>query len=269
MDDESQAALTLVANCAERQGIAVEQRGRLLLLAVPVMLYDGENVLFHIQVTVEERKLCAREVPSLPRQLPDFCPERHINGDRSFCLNLEVADSLEVNSEVSAQRWLDTLAEFLRTQLRVRNLRRWPGSSWAHGLAGAHQWHAQRRTAALGPEFANDLAAGRLRIERQLGADGNGVLFHLYRDDQLAYVVWGTTGRVTRFRQEGVGKNRRRRPQQLRSDRNAKLIALLADALWQWKEEEARFWEFYKDRQCCGTMEDCPLRNINDQAARS
>jgi hypothetical protein len=82
-------------------------------------------------------------------------------------------------------------------------------------------------------------------------------------------VVWSASGRAARFRQEGVGKHRRRRPQQLRSDRHAKLIALLADALWQWKEEEARFWEFYRHRACCGTMEECPLRLLNDQAALS
>lgn len=239
------------------------------MLAIPAELYDGERVLFHIQVTVEEGKLCAKETPTLPRQLPDFCPERHINGDGSFCLNLEVADPLHVASEASAQRWLRTLAAYLRLQLRVRNLRRWPGTSWAHGLAGNHQWYAQRIATALGPEFVDDLAAGRLRVEQPLEASASVALLHLYRDGQLAYVVWGASGRVARLRQEGVGKGRRRRLQQLRSDQHAKLIALLAEALWKWKEEEARFWEFYRDRECCGTMKDCPLRLINDQAALS
>lgn len=269
MDDKSQVALALVASCAERQGFTVEQREQELLLAIPMMLNDDERVLFHIQVSSEEGILSAKEAPALPRQLPAFCPERHIVGDGSFCLNLEAVDPLKVEDPASAQRWLDTLTAYLRIQLRVRNRRKWPGSSWAHGLAAAFQWRAQQAATALSPDFVDDLAAKRLRIERQPGEGGNGTLLHLYRDGQLAYVVWGASGRVARFRQEGVGKSRRMRPQQLRSDGHAKLISLLAAALWKWKEEEACFWESYRDRECCGTMEDCPLRLINDQAALS
>lgn len=261
MEDRGQAALLLVANCAEQEELIVEQQIDGLLLSIPVMLNDGAIVSFHIQITFENGKLCAKETPSKPQNLPPFCPERHINGDGSFCLSWGKDDPLQVQDQDSARRWLETLTTYLRTQLRVNNRRIWPGSSWAHGEAADHQLSAQQVAASLGPEFLDELKSARLHVEMRTDWGSDGGALYLYRDDQLCYAVWNTSGRVARFRQDVSGKRRRKRWQHLRSERNAVLIGQLATALWKWKKAENNFWNSFRDRECCGTMDGCPLRD--------
>jgi hypothetical protein len=56
-----------------------------LLLTLDVPHADGVRLQYRVLVRANGPYLCAQEDP-LARRLPEFCPERHIVADGSFCM---------------------------------------------------------------------------------------------------------------------------------------------------------------------------------------
>jgi hypothetical protein len=168
--------------------------------------------------------------------------------------------SFAVADAISAERWLHLLLNFLRLQRRAAKQRRWPNlETWAHGNpAAACQLHAERAATKLGPDLRAALDARDLTAYR----DGDGTLRALM-NGRPVFSVWRSPNRFDRRRHrlrcacEIDVRGRRRTCQGQR----AQLLEELAYALVMWEIEEQKFWACYQDRACCGTIDNCPLRN--------
>lgn len=88
------------------------------------------------------------EVPGT--DLPARCPERHIQGDQTFCLGLR---PLAVQSDDLARQWWRQLEQYLRCQGVAELTRVWPpGQALDHGDAGEHHERALELAAQVGVE---------------------------------------------------------------------------------------------------------------------
>lgn len=106
-------------------------------------------------------------------EFPASCPERHINGDGSFCLGLE---RFTLNAGSAARFW-EALRAFLLCQEFARARRRWPTGRWlSHGREAADaQLEAEAAAAACGLgeryrralEFRTGRLAGDLPVPAQ------------------------------------------------------------------------------------------------------
>lgn len=252
-------ALTYLSECALSHGFNVEAHesdGLLLTLDVPHV--DGIRLQYRVLVNADGSYLRAREDP-LSRRLPEFCPERHIVDDGSFCMYWPGELSFAVTDPTSAGNWLNLLLNFLRLQRRAAKQRRWPNlETWAHGnAAAAHQFRAERAAEKLGPELKSAIEARNLKASR----DSDGTLRVLIGGQPL-FSVWRSPNRFDRRGHRltcacEFGSNGKRNTSH---GRRTKLLEEMAHALVMWEANENLFWTYHQDRACCGTIENCPLR---------
>ena len=108
-------------------------------LTYALKLPDGAARRFGLHIrTRGEGQVSVRETDEA-RQLPAACPERHINGDGSFCLGLS-EDEPDITTAAGVDAWWRRLAGFLRLQVLADESRRWPEEqSWRHGDAALSQ----------------------------------------------------------------------------------------------------------------------------------
>ena len=77
-----------------------------------------------------------------PDRLPRWCPELHLNNDRTFCLGLHPQP---VTDEETARQWWADVEIHLRLLSVALGTGVWPQhSALDHGEAGALQWSARR-----------------------------------------------------------------------------------------------------------------------------
>jgi hypothetical protein len=253
-------ALDLLGASAPNFGITLLSRDAdVATFDVPAAGPSGRTRVFRITVSGAAAS-SAREVADA---LPDFCPERHINRDGSFCLGWGHDAAPQVMDAESAEAWWGLVLEFLRLQMRAERARRWTGPQWAHGSAAVHQAAAEKGAAALGHDVLDDLRQRRIRVSsaRSRGVSGAAML-RVTRRGELWFSVWVDKQRVVNKQQPCVcDKGSIRRHRRLRScGDHAQQAYVLAASLLLWDQAEKRFWEACKDAQCCGTMADCPLR---------
>lgn len=266
MDESSSLALSCVATCAEQQGIDVVRLHDGLAAVIEVELNDGRKIPYRLVITADGPKVSASENSAFDKRLPCSCPERHINGDGTFCLYWEGHETINVTDEPTARHWLDTLIKFLMTQERVRKSKRWPAGGWAHGSGAIYQQRAYKAASELGQDFLTDVSEKRVRVEKRSGQGtrGNGSFLRLYRNGRYAYTVWIVSERVAHLRQQCFCLSKAKRKRQLRScNIHARMAADLAIALWKLEEAETSFWQSLANTKCCQTMAECPLRELN------
>jgi hypothetical protein len=176
--------------------------------------------------------------------LPQFCPERHINFDGTFCTGLR-AGNFELKSE-AIDAWWRKLEGFIGLQQTAHNTRKW---SWKaamrHGDAGDLQILGEEVSDQLGLKQAFDQA-----LHHRRGELHDAKLLVRCRSNLLV------NGRM----ECPCGrKNKTGRPYLRRECRKqdfdcpAKILAKIDVA-------EREFWESHRDRKCCGTMDLCPLK---------
>jgi hypothetical protein len=158
--------------------------------------------------------------------LPAYCPERHVNGDGSFCLGLT---TFAPSAEKLDDFW-ETVRAYLLCQDFAAKHGRWPSGRWmSHGSSAIHQMEAERAAAAAG-------------ISKQY-----------YK--ALEFGEGWLAGPLT----PSIGARTRTRPS------SARRIALeaLVDAERARRTAEANFTRcsFEWGYRCCETMQNCPLRN--------
>lgn len=91
-----------------------------VILRFSLAISDGRTVPYEIEVKqVGDRKATAKE--RQPINLPEFCPQRHINYDGSFCLYWWEVSNLDITDEETAHAWWGTLWKFLTLQARVKS----------------------------------------------------------------------------------------------------------------------------------------------------
>lgn len=256
------SALSFVADVAADYSATVTHLGSSEVeLTVNIRRADGRVVSYDIVAYQKGDDVFAKE--KTPSRLPAFCPERHINSDGSFCLYWQEHDEMGVADVAAAHRWWQTLREFLLLQERVARLGRWPGEGWAHGSAAHYQNHAEAAASALGRAVSEALQEGRLLVKAgPKVSHPNGPTLRAYIDGVHVYTVWRKIGRITNKRQPCIcarGKISRRNKFRSCGD-HASQAAQLATSMVEWKEAEAAFWAVFRDTECCGTCDDCPLR---------
>jgi hypothetical protein len=75
----------LIASCLPDFGATELDRGNeSIRVSLPVPLSDGRQPVFVLDVSFSGASASARE--AVPRHLPSYCPDRHINDNGSFCL---------------------------------------------------------------------------------------------------------------------------------------------------------------------------------------
>jgi len=228
---------------------------------VPVREVSGETRTYHLTVNAIGELVAARE--TVPHHLPAACPERHINGDGTFCVHWERHESGRVVDEASAKLWWVRLLAFLKAQRRAERARRWTaGKAWAHGRAAVHQTEAERAASCLGADFEDALNGRHLSVEWSKHKTKYGDrLLYLARRGQVVLAARGKPLRIVNKRlacicERGDIKRHRR----LRNcGAHAQDALALINAMLGWQEEEKRFWEGEKARTCCRTMDSCPL----------
>lgn len=188
--------------------------------------------------------------------LPKFCPERHINGDGTFCLFWS-EEEVAPDDRDRALVWFGVLERFLRNQLVAKRLRRWPqGRGRAHGRAAKHQVAAERLAEAMGGDFAATWKSGEVRVRRL----GSG--WQLLRRGQSVARLRDGRGDVATLRRtcpfcpplpKGAGLLRNC------ADHRSKVRDIILEMV-AWREEEEAFNRGLKGVECCGTLKSCPLR---------
>ncbi|MCQ8781632.1 E2 domain-containing protein [Mangrovibrevibacter kandeliae] len=266
------ALLDLVKQVAEANDgvVEAEDRGRVRIAVRPTLDSGALAPTYRIEVSVVGGTLRAREHGT--RLLPAYCPERHINVDGSFCLHWAEEETLEFSTEDNVVLWWGKLLTFLRRQIAVDSLRRWPGKgdARAHGPEAARQQaSAERAAVALGGGFAVALNEGRLSAKRSSNAGHNRV--RLFLDGQRVVSVGVETGRVLTLRSRCPCGRRDGKPLPIIACADhASALATLALSLEGSASAEREFFEFAAARGhlCCGSVEGCPLPRAVHEAIR-
>lgn len=204
----------------------------------------------HIFGTTEPR--VREEVPGIG--LPSRCPERHIQGDKTFCLGLRY---LPVQSAMDARNWWMQLHQFLQCQGVAELTRVWPvKQALDHGDAGQHHEKA-------------------LSLATDAGVEEE------YASARLGDPSWLTDPKLRLFDKKGVpingrsicprGCRRRARGRMVRTlrkdcDKRQSLVDM-AFAEQQRRKALNRYWQqVFKDgEKCCRTMRGCPLALHEDR----
>lgn len=259
MIEAPQFGLDHLAALLSDLGHSVERRApHELLVVIPVVHVDSAVISYRVSVTgIGSRLIAAEDADGC--KLPRFCPERHIVGSGQFCMYWERDQQFEVTDQGSAEHWLGVLTDFLRSQRRAANLRKWPtDQAWAHGPeAATAQRDAEKAGAALQGPWVDLVLGRRLEVERR--ADGSLSVSHR---EKFLYSAWLAPRRRTRHGArvvaacEATGRGRTicKKPSR------TQLLFNLALALWAWKRAEAAFWRAVGSRICCGTMDNCGLK---------
>lgn len=255
------------ALAAEYESQVIERDAFSLTLDVNLRRADNRIVLYRILARAIGENVSAQE--KTPDRLPARCPERHINGDGTFCMYWQGEMSLKIDSEEAARTWWSTLLGYLKLQERAEKLKRWPDdNAWAHGNAALHQQKAIAAAARISPQLETEVKRKRVQA-KQKGPHGlRPQMIYISRQGNPFYSVrillqptYKAT--VTRLRQPclcGLKKRKKGKPIALRKcPRHADDARDLAIELVKWEKEEEKFWASYKGRQCCGKMASCPL----------
>lgn len=180
--------------------------------------------------------------------LPAFCPERHINDDGTFCLGLR-AGEFELTPD-SIARWWDKLKVFLSLQ------------ETAH-ISG--KWNSK---AAMRHGKAADLQLIGEAISLQLGLEHEFNQALHFRKGILHYAklcVRKKSGLLVNGRMEcPCGRKNKRGRHLLRVECRKKALDCPAKLLAEIEVEEQAFWQSHKAKKCCGTMESCPLKDVQE-----
>lgn len=185
-------------------------------------LQSGRRVSFRLEV-----RLATEPAPHLtvterpPRRIPSFCPERHLYEDGSFCLGRFAVPPPSTLEQ--ARLWWRLVSGYLELQVEAELLGEWdPRFAWPHGIAAARAVATAEDLEESLPEPVRALLRGG-----QTAPPGQPCPCGSRRSAAQCHlpVVHAIVG--------------------LRNE------ATLA---------EARFWASRADKECCGTMKNCPLR---------
>lgn len=179
--------------------------------------------------------------------LPSFCPERHIQSDKSFCIGL---DRPLVESPEDAELFWSNLHDFLRLQSFAHKTKKWPPKhAFDHGGAAEHQQRAESIAKLLDIESAyQDATAGLpswITTPKTRYLDENGELI-----DRRKYCPLGCRH-----------KRKKHRLTRRKCGRELEVQRLIIEEQLR-RRELFKYWLACKTegKVCCQSMSDCPLR---------
>lgn len=231
-----------------------------------VPMSDDSRMTVQLLVQADESEyLTVREM--VPLVFPPSCPQRHINGDGSFCLGWHGEQDMRVIGRDSAAKWWNTLFVFLIKQRRANNSRRWPGEQWAHGhKAAANQWLTEEAARSLGEDFVTDLKLRKFRVEKINSSKRPSSLLKVFRNNVHIYSVWENFKQLTSARKPCLCKpSCNGKPKKIRScgSHRESLVNLGIHLHRQELEEEKYIKSYASLKACCGTLDECPIKNIS------
>lgn len=135
--------------------------------AITVVRPGGAKHTFQLALSFNADQVSARELPGYA-MLPAFCPDRHINGDGSFCLGWGHDNPSTIVDEAAARRWWATVYQFLTRQVgaNARGVFAGAEQARAHGDAAIHQNKAEQAAERLGTAFAKRAADGEFVVRK-------------------------------------------------------------------------------------------------------
>ncbi|MDX2086349.1 MAG: E2 domain-containing protein [Kofleriaceae bacterium] len=111
-------------------------------------LASGRNVTFMLELTVVGDPPTVRVTESEPRHVPEFCPDRHVYRDGSFCLGRTLIAAPTTTEH--AREWWRLLGGYLDLQVSAALLGEWDEThAWPHGLAAHTLARAETIEASL------------------------------------------------------------------------------------------------------------------------
>lgn len=168
-------------------------------------------------------------------KLPAFCPDRHIQGDHTFCVGLKRAP---VDSLRKAEAWWSDLDQYLECQAIAEATRVWPPqNALDHGQAGVYHQRALRLASRLG--IVDDYLEAYFDLPSWITGKGLNKL----------------GGRGVRLTAPAV-----RHSPRIRGGRKARqLLAELVIVERARRRALAKYHAFIEagSQMCCGAMRDC------------
>lgn len=205
-----------------------------------------EQYQIRLRIWIDDDDVCVGE--PVPKRLPQRCPERHINGNGSFCLGFDVnglGKSLD-----GARVWWGLLGEYLKHQRTAEKTGLWPAhAAISHGEAGLH--HVQALDAAR-----------ELGVEQEYNRIFEGE--SCWIDDGSVRVFKDGTRLVNGRSPCPMGcKGRKARPILRRDCCKGDAVFRLVKSEKCRKSSELQFWRDWRDKghECCRTMRKCPARD--------
>lgn len=209
---------------------------------VVVHLVSGRQLRGPVTLAREGGTLMVRPSGGLTElPLPEFCPERHINADGSFCLG---RDRTLAGALANPVAWWQRLLQYLREQVSAGQRKRWnPAAGVDHGDAAEIQEKIEVLLATLPAE-----------LRQRLGQRGHGL---------APLMAWAPGIRIDRTGSDFVNG---RKPcicgcgQLRRSCGWSAVLARLSVLIGQREAAITRFWAGHAGRPCCGArMQGCRL----------
>lgn len=211
--------------------------------------FSPSSDIFNLEISCINRKVTVKEAPEQAK-LPSFCPERHINIDKSFCLGL--SKEVAVYDSVTASIWWECIHNYLKNQTVADRTRSWPPQdSLSHGDAAKYQIRAENVANKLGlaEEYRKAMFSSSSWLRNLVNevSERDGV-FHPADLDQVLSKVNQTTPKL--------GKRRKLLVRRVKKLLSCELLR---------REEENAFWLSFEgsDITCCQTMPGCPLKKAS------
>lgn len=222
----------------------IDVAGELQVIAAVPRAGGQESRSYRLRVVGADNSVAVFESQQ-SELLPKFCPERHINPSGDFCLGLDAGKKID-NAD-AARVWWSQLLVFLSFQESAHESRAWPGFA----------------------QLSHGEPAAMLQLEAEQLSDELGVK-QLYRDALLfdsgliaecarrfdAQKMRPRNGRATC----ACGRRDKRGRVQLRRRCWRAAQKCLVELEFLRRREVRKFWKVFKGRECCGTMDECPLR---------
>lgn len=251
---------------------AKEQRGSsAYVLASPPLEGGKPKRRFHLEL----RNSSAGGVAVLEREdqrkLPNFCLERHINPDGSFCVFY--GSEASIADDDAAEYWWSGLASFLNNQVFAERFKIWPqGAGLSHAEAADEQISMENLADPLG--WKDEIWQGIFRRSGWLAKN----LPRVSTDGKLVLNARSPCPRGCTWKHKLLRKrsckiiecyqdcNRLHKPV-LRAEcpHRETIERIVLHEHRRQKIEKGIIVELHsKGRQCCGTMKFCPLRDASD-----
>lgn len=213
---------------------------KLRVAAAPPKLSGAPGDRFELFIETFAFEATVSEVDRGTR-LPLACPERHINGDGSFCLGFRQA---AITSRDNAQAFWSTLRGYLLAQQFAERHGRWPPGRWlSHGSEAAASQIAAERSAVicgLNSEYAAALNYGIGWLA--------GILPEVFEAECCDHAL---PARPSRSNKLGLVKG----------CASCDALAELLQHEQARRSADAFFVQMARsERPCCETMPRCPLR---------
>ncbi|UTW51917.1 hypothetical protein KFF05_00490 [bacterium SCSIO 12827] len=247
--------------------IEARHNGGVKVVATPPLPGGMSSKKFYLELRATDQRGASAIEQMEHRQFPEFCLERHINPDNTFCLYYG-SDKFLTNVD-AANSWWSGLGSFLANQLYAERRAVWPlAAGLSHGSAAKIQLEMEALAEPLGwkDDVLRSMFRGKGWLAEKLprrSKTGDRIL------NSRAPCPRGCTLKHKLFRKDPCGFDecysdcqRQHKPILRRNCPNRTVIESLIFHEYERRKIEAQIIDklVAEGKECCGTMKICPLR---------